>query len=127
MELAAEFIERKSRQWHGERDRIRRWKDIGREGTHNWIREAWTFHVQHNLPEKILVVERLRNVGISGRRAYAGGAQPDDIEYRFGYWTVGRIGRASGRWVWGQFSPMIPEEDLKALLATARPEGTIRA
>jgi hypothetical protein len=65
------------------------------------VREAWTFQIQSNLPEKVIVVERLRSVGRTGNRAYAGGAASGDIEYRFGYWTVGRIGRASGRWVWG--------------------------
>lgn len=127
VESAQEFIERKSRQWESERELVRRWKDIGRQGTHNWVRDGWTFHVQHNLPEKVLVVERLRNVGRTGARAYAGGASEGDIEYRFGYWTVGRIGRAMGRWVWGQFSPMIPEPDLRQLLAKAGVEGTIRS
>ena len=126
MESADEFIERKSIQWESELERVRHWKDIGREGTHNWVREGWTFHTQHNLPEKVLVVERLRSVGRTGTRAYEGGAKSGDIEYRFGYWTVGRIGRAAGRWVWGQFSPMIPEHDLGELLAKAHAEGTIQ-
>jgi hypothetical protein len=83
--------------------------------------------VQHNLPEKVLVVQRLRNVRTRGGRAYAGGAKPGDVEYRFGYWTLGQIGRAAGRWVWGQFSPMIPERDLAELLVKARTDGTIRS
>lgn len=125
MESAEQFIDRKSRQWESERDRVRRWKDIGRGGTHNWLREAWTFHVQQNLPEKVIVVERLRSVGRTGTQAYAGGAREGEVEYRFGYWTVGRIGRAADRWVWGQFSPMIPEKDLEIVLAKARSEGTL--
>lgn len=127
METAEEFIARKSRQWAAELDRVRRWKDIGRKGTHDWVREAWTFHVQSYSPEKVLTVERLRSVGHTGDRSHPGGSSEGDIEYRFGYWTVGRIGKARGRWVWGQFSPMIPERDLAELLRKAREEGTIRA
>lgn len=48
-----------------------------------------------------------------------------DIEYRFGYYIVGQIGRAKDRWVWGQFCPMIPAEDLKKLMEKARREGTV--
>ena len=39
-------------------------------------------------------------------------AEPGDIDYRFGYYMVGRRGRAAGRWTWGQFSPHIPHADL---------------
>jgi hypothetical protein len=125
IESADQFMARKSLQWEAERARVRRWKDIGRAGTHNWVCEAWTFHPQYNLPEKVLVIQRIRNVGRTGEHAYAGGAKDGDVEYRFGYWIVGRIGRAAGRWVWGQFSPMIPQADLEALLAKAHAEGTI--
>jgi hypothetical protein len=55
----------------------------------------------------------------------SGGAKVGDLEYRFGYYLVGRIGKANGRWVWGQFSPMIPQEDLAQLLHKARAEGTL--
>jgi hypothetical protein len=127
MESAEDSIERKSRQWAHELEGIRRWKDIGREGTHNWVPDAWTFHIQHYSPEKVLTVERLRSVGHTGARAHVGGSSEGDIEYRFGYWIVGRIGRAAGRWVWGQFSSMIPERDLRELLEKATAEGTIRA
>jgi len=75
---------------------------IGREGRSGWIREAWTFHVQHNYPVKVLVIEGVRFVE-----------------------TVGRIGRANGRWVWCQFSPLIPQLDLTELLDKARADGTL--
>lgn len=39
-------------------------------------------------------------------------------------WTDGQIGRAKGRWVWGQFSPFIPHKDLMLLIQKARAEGT---
>jgi len=121
---ADEFIDKKNRQWTAEREM--RTKDIGRRGSHAWEREAWTFMVQSNLPEKVFVVERIRLLNVQGERAYEGGAQPGDREYRFGYYTVGRIGRRAGQWTWGQFSRMIPEADLVPLLDKARAEGTIR-
>jgi hypothetical protein len=125
METAEEFIERKSRQWEDERDAVLRFKDIGRKGSHDWVREAWTWHIQGNYREKVLVIERMRHVGRTGERGFAGGADEGDLEYRFGYYIVGRNGRAAGRWVWGQFSPLIPRADLSLLLAEARREGTI--
>lgn len=125
-ESAHDFIERKSRQWELAREAgAVRTKDIGRRGVHGWVREAWTWHVQHNYPEKVLVIERLRSLGVTGERSVTAGAELGDIEYRFGYYIVGRIGRAAGRWTWGQFSPLIPHEDLAGLLAKARSEGTL--
>ena len=100
-------------------------KDIGREGRLGWVREHWTWRIQHNYRVKVLVIERLRLVQEEGQRAYVAGARVGDIEYRFGYWTVGRIGRAIGRWTWGQFGPMAPPEDWEALLADARRNGTL--
>ena len=125
-ESAEDFIVRKSATWTAERDRLLRFKDIGRRGTHDWIREAWTWHVQSNYAEKAIVLERLRHIGRSGERALAGGAAQGDIEYRLGYYIVGRVGRAAGRWVWGQFSLLIPEQDLRILLDKARADGTLR-
>jgi hypothetical protein len=95
-------------------------------GLYTWEREAWTFMPQSNLPEKVFVVERIRLVSVQGERAYEGGARPGDREYRFGYYTIGRIGRRAGQWTWGQFSPMIPEGDLMPLVEKAQAEGTIR-
>ncbi len=124
MESADEFIAGKSRKWERERDRTTiRTKDVGRRGTHAWAREAWTFHVQSNYPRKVLVIERLRNAGFTGKAA-SPGARRGDIEYRFGYFILGQIGRAKGRWVWGQFAPFIPHTDLMILLQKARAEGT---
>jgi hypothetical protein len=123
-ETAAQFIDRKNIQWERERTKPIRTKDVGREGFNTWIREAWTFHMQHNHSEKVLVIERLRRSAVLGVRAFLGGAEEGDIEYRFGYYIVGRIGRAAHRWTWGQYSPLIPHKDLDVLLAKARAEGT---
>jgi hypothetical protein len=51
--------------------------------------------------------------------------RPFYTEYRLGYFIVGKNGRAAGRWVWGQYSPMIRAQDLMPLLVTALGEGTL--
>ena len=126
-ESAEEFIERKNGEWSRDRDRNRaiRMKDIGRDGWHYWVREAWTFMMQSNQPQKVFVVERIRHTHRVGKQATSGGAKVGDIEYRIGYYLVRRIRKAEGTWGWGQFSPMIPQGDLRLLLEKARGEGTI--
>ncbi len=99
-------------------------KDIGRAGWGYWVVEAITLMPQTSLPEKVLSIERIRFDSFTGEAAYAGGAQVGDREYRFSYFMRGRIGRALGMWTWGQFSPFIPAQDLRALLAKATAEGT---
>jgi len=101
-------------------------KDIGRKGRHRFIREAWTFMQQHNVPEKVFVIERLRKIRYEGRLARRSVFREGDVEYRIGYYVVGRIGRMRGRWAWGQFCPLIPKRDFPKLLRKAEREGTIR-
>jgi hypothetical protein len=69
-ETAEEFIARKSRTWADELARAIRTKDIGRQGRYHWLREAWTWHVQHNYREKVFVIERLRMKELVGRSAH---------------------------------------------------------
>jgi hypothetical protein len=66
-ESCKEFIQRKQRQFEQELETLKTvsMKDIGRKGKHRFIREAWTFMQQYNLPEKVFVFERLRKVGIA--------------------------------------------------------------
>ena len=45
-------------------------KDISRKGKHIFEREAWTFMTQHNLEEKVFVIERLRRIGIEGENTH---------------------------------------------------------
>jgi hypothetical protein len=126
---AAEFIEYKAGVFAQDlaASRVLVMKDIGRQGSHLWRREAWTFLVETGLPTKVFVVERLRFAGTRGTPSedHREGREAEPLRYRFGYWVVARNGRAAGRWWWAQFSPMIPPRDLEALLAKARKEGTI--
>ena len=100
-------------------------KDIGRQGKFYFKREAWTFLPQHNLKDKVFVFERLRKARFSGRLSYGSVWKKDEIEYRIGYFIVGKIRRARGRWVWGQFCPLIPVSDFKKLISKAKKEGVI--
>ena len=88
-------------------------KDIGREGKLNFIREKWAFVPASNLSQrKVFVIEKLRKAKQTGKLAYKKSWRDGEIEYRIGYYIVGRIGRAKNRWVWGQFCPIIPLADV---------------
>ncbi len=119
---ADEFITKKNKDF--DKNPVIMVKDIGREGKHYFHREAWTFAVQSDLPEKVFVIERLRKESTEGTLAYSNWRK-GDIEYRIGYYIVGRIGKARGNWIWGQFCPMIPARDLITLLEQAKKEGVI--
>ncbi len=118
MEIAKEFINRKSEQF--KKESLIKVKDISRKGFHYWKREAWTFMPQSNYDGKVFIIERLRRVKSDIKSIKIG-----DIEYRFGYYIVGKIGRANGKWAWGQFCPLIPVKDFQKLLDKAKREGTI--
>ncbi len=121
MESVEEFIERKNSQFIEEKNNPPKipMKDIGREGKIFFIREAWTFLAQSNLDKKVYVFERLRKTNYEGALAYNYAWKEGDIEYRIGYFIVGRIGRAKGKWIWGQFCPIILSQDFIPLIKKA--------
>ena len=123
MESTGEFIERKNREFR-DNQRLIPMKDIGRKGKFFFRREAWVFLPQNNLNKKVFILERLRKIKYDGKLAY-GDWKKNDIEYRIGYFIVGKIGRAGGRWVWGQYCPLIPHEDLIELVKKAKKEKVI--
>ena len=65
-------------------------------------------HQQMNAPYKLIVFQKIRL------------EEEDRIEYRFGYYMIGVKPGAKGRWVWGQFALLIPENDLKVILKEAK-------
>lgn len=65
-------------------------------------------HPQSNSDRKIIVLQRMKFL------------EEDRIEFRFGYYMIGLKPKARGRWVWGQFCLLIPQEDLMALLQEAK-------
>ncbi len=123
MGTVEEFIKRKTEQF--KKNPVVNAKDIGRQGKHRFIREAWTFMPQHNLNKKVFIVERLKKETFDGEIAYKESWSKGDIEYRIGYYIIGRIGRAKDKWVWGQFCPLIPQEDFEKLIQKAKQEKTI--
>jgi hypothetical protein len=46
-------------------------------------------------------------------------------EMRFCYYMIGERARGKGKWLFGQFAPMIGREDLEALMSLARQKGWI--
>lgn len=120
---ADEFIAKKNREFTKKKPKIEV-KDIGREGKKFFQLESWTFMKQTNNPEKVIVFERFHKSGQEGTIVHNNYSE-GDIVYRIGYFIVGKIGNAKGRWIWGQFAPMIPQEDLGPLLEKARQEGVI--
>jgi hypothetical protein len=45
------------------------------------------------------------------------------IEIRFGYYIIGKKEGRKGKWVWGQYSPMLPIVDFKWLIEEAKKKG----
>jgi len=123
METCQDFIKRKNKEY--QKQKLIPMKDIGRQGKHVWIREAWTFMPQTGLKEKVFVFERLKRAKIEGKATHAESVQVGDIEYRIGYYMVGKNGRANGRWIWGQFCPMVPKDDFKKLIDLAKKDEVI--
>ena len=126
VEKSDEFIRRKELEFQKEKEKQipKSIRDILDTGTHLFIREAWTFMQQQNYSEKVFVIERFNRISIEGIHENKQ-LKPGDKEYRFGYFIVGKKGRAENKWWWGQSCPLIPITDLDKLLTKAREEGTI--
>ena len=128
MESCKQFIERKNEQFSEDLNNPKKaicTKDIGRKGRHCFVREAWMFMPQSNLEEKVFLIERLRKVKIEGLTAHPKATQVGEIEYRIGYFMVGKNGRSNGHWIWGQFCPLIPRKDFARLFEKAKDKGVI--
>lgn len=98
-------------------------KDVNREAIHVYQRDAWTFLVLDTYAEAVNVLERLTHLETVGTPAVP--LKLPTTEYRLGYFIVGRIGRSSGRWTWGQFSPIMSAGDLERIVQRARAEGAL--
>jgi hypothetical protein len=124
-ETASDFIVRKSAEWERERSggKLIQMKDVNREAIHVYRRDARTFLVQNTYAEAVNVLERLTHLETIGTPAVP--MKLLAAEYRLGYFIVGRIGKASGRWTWGQYSPIMSAGDLERIVEKARVEGTL--
>lgn len=127
MTTAEQFIESKNSQFEKEKKKrkLRKMKDIGRKGHHNYLRTHWTFVKQHNNTQKVFVIERLELAEVRGTTVSVSVKDIGDIEYRIGYYIVGKNGNKKGKWTWGQYCPMVPAKDLVHLFKKAVEEGTV--
>lgn len=97
--------------------------DINRRGKYGLLREGWTFMRQYNIIEKIFIIERFRRMKI--KKPTHKKLKVGEIEYRFGYYMVGKFGSRKNKWTWGESCPIIPEKDLGKLIKKAIAEKTI--
>jgi len=65
-------------------------------------------HPQSNSNRKLIVFQKMHF------------EEEDRVEFRLGYYMIGLKPKVKGRWVWGQFCLLLPEEDLMAILKEAR-------
>ena len=62
--------------------------------------------LQSNDKNKVICLQRLR---LSKR----------GIEFRLGYYIIGVKPGRKGKWVWGQYAPMLPKRDLRKVFREA--------
>ncbi len=88
----------------------------GREHSFVVVDEVRQPHTGH--PDgKIILLQKLRFE--DDRSEFA------SIEFRIGYYIIGKKPKMRGKWVWGQFALMIRPDDFKALIDKARAKGWI--
>ncbi|MDO8664254.1 MAG: hypothetical protein Q7K44_01740 [Candidatus Liptonbacteria bacterium] len=133
MELARDFIRRTNQKFAKELEKYNKSKkerhlkwfpDINRRGGYRVLRTRWTLMKQYNVDGKILIIERfvLKNIKkpVTHPKLKIG-----DVEYRFGYYMLGKNGNRKNRWTWGESCPIIPKKDFTKLITKAKREGTI--
>jgi hypothetical protein len=66
---------------------------------------------QSGKPDKLIYLQRLEFES-DGR-----------VELRLGYYVIGKKPAMRGRWVWGQYTTMIPADDFKHIIGRAERKG----
>ena len=66
--------------------------------------------VQSDMAEKTLCLQRIK---------FEDGRE----EFRLGYYIIGKLPKMKGKWVWGQFAPLIPREDFVSIIHEAEKRG----
>jgi len=67
---------------------------------------------QSNYPGKIFVLQEI--LFEDGKK-----------ELRLGYYIIGKKPRSKDKWVWGQFCPLFPKQDLIKLIDKAKKNGIL--
>ena len=119
---AKEFILQKSKEFSIPKKKILKTKDIGRKGHLIHVIEARTFMKQYDTERKVFVIERIKLIEEVGKVVEK--KKIGSIQYRFGYYIIGKIGNREGKWTWGQFCPIIPDKDFWKLIELAKKEKT---
>jgi len=129
-ETAEQFIIRKKESDIGSE---RTFKDITRTCSHIYKIVAVTYMIESHYREKVFELQRLKHLNTINED----GTEKDrtlmmtnisympKITYRVGYYIIGKIGRAEGKWWWGQSAPLFFDNDLMLLIEKAKEEGTI--
>jgi hypothetical protein len=84
-------------------------KDINGKDRH-WKIIKYRLKPQSDYPEKIFAIELMQESS-NGKK-----------EVRIGYYIIGKRGRYENKWAWGQFSPFIPQKDLREICAIIKRE-----
>jgi len=69
--------------------------------------------VQSTYPGKVIFLQRIQFENDSR------------IELRLGYYIMGKKPSNAGKWVWGQYAPMMPAKDFQAIVRKAIEKGWI--
>jgi hypothetical protein len=101
-------------------------KDIERKGYHFYMPIAGTYMGQSSHPTKVFEILRLRRLPHIGQISRGPIRKEGDIQYRLGYYIVGKNGNKKGKWTWGQYCPLIPRGDFFRLIQKAKKENTIQ-
>jgi hypothetical protein len=113
---AEEFIKKKEEQFKSDKRNNKNisMKDIGRKGELIFKRESCKFIKQNSIKEKVFIIEKFVKSNSKGKLTH--NHKKGDIEYRIGYYIVGKNGTKKGKWTWGQFCPLIPKKDLTKII-----------
>jgi hypothetical protein len=93
--------------------KTRKLHDINGKVYHIKILDEIRF-LQSNLQQKAIYLQKI------------GFVEDDRIEFRLGYYIIGKKPRSAGKWVWGQFATMLPVEDFINIVQQARDKGWIK-
>jgi hypothetical protein len=100
--------------WPDNVGKIRKWKAIDETAVHVKITGEIQCEQGSGTHSKLICLQRIQF------------ESDGHIEYRFTYYMVGvKAGRTKDKWVFGQYSLVIPAKELKWLLKEARKQGWV--
>jgi hypothetical protein len=73
----------------------------------------YVIHQQSDAPQKYFVLDVIK------------ASWKKEVELRIGYYILGKKPKVLNKWVWGQYCPLIPKRDLKALMNKAKRRGLL--